>query len=283
MRPMGVAVVVLVSLLSAGAWAQQAPPRVETKNPHGSSVGECGLCHQAEAWSPARISPKFDHGKSGFPLAGTHAKTPCRACHTSLDFTQAKPARECVSCHQDVHLGELGDDCVHCHTPRSFLDRARMARGHQVTRFPLTGSHLMADCEGCHPPAVQGRLSYVNLPTECVACHLSDYQATTSPDHETTGFPQDCQQCHTPTTWPGAKFVNHDPFYFPIFSGKHKGKWTACSDCHINPSNQAEFSCLLGCHAHSNQADLTGKHSGISGFVYDSTACYGCHPDGRKP
>jgi hypothetical protein len=38
------------------------------------------------------------------------------------------------------------------------------------------------------------------------------------------------------------------------------------------------FSCIT-CHAH-NQSDMDNKHSGVSGYSYNSAACYQCHPTG---
>jgi len=271
-------------LLAPDAAAGEARKPETPKNPHGAYVEECSLCHAAESWSPARISPQFNHAKFGFALEGAHAQAACRTCHTTLDFTKEKVRTECVSCHQDVHQGELGTDCTRCHSTRSFVDEARMRRAHHLTRFPLVGAHRIADCAACHPPAAQGQPSYVNTAIDCVACHLDDYQATTNPNHQASGFPTDCQRCHAPISWMPARvgsFLQHDTLYFPIYSGAHRGKWSTCSMCHTNQNNYTEFSCLQ-CHEH-NQTRMDDKHSGISGYSYTSQACYSCHPDGRKP
>jgi hypothetical protein len=37
------------------------------------------------------------------------------------------------------------------------------------------------------------------------------------------------------------------------------------------------FSCT-GCHT---QSTTTSHHSGVTGFVWASPACYSCHPNGR--
>ena len=328
------AVVIAVGLPAAGR-AQQAP----VANPHGPIAEACNVCHSPEAWAPARISAGFDHAKAaGFTLTGAHATATCRACHGTLDFRGA--STNCVSCHQDPHRGEVGTDCARCHTSRSFLDRSGMTRAHQLTRFPLAGSHLTAECEACHA-APQGRMTFVALTTECSACHLKDYQATRDPDHTAGGFSTDCVQCHAAVTWlrtrfdhAGAGFAltgahlritcsqchgvgqfqplpstcvschqadydrttnpnhlaaqfptdcaschstarwtggtfNHDGPFFPIFSGTHKGKWSSCSDCHVNPNDFQQFDCV---HCHQN------AHQG-RGYV--SRQCYSCHPDGR--
>ncbi len=119
---------------------------------------------------------------------------------------------------------------------------------------------------------------YDGKPTECVSCHQDDYNGTTDPNHRTAGFPTDCTQCHTTSSWEGAEF-DHDAQYFPIYSGEHRGKWDACSDCHTNPNNYADFNCL-NCHPHSDRAETDDDHDEVSGYQYDSRSCYQCHPRG---
>jgi hypothetical protein len=182
------------------AFAGEADPARSAENPHGPIKDTCATCHGSEGWRPARIAPAFDHGRFRFQLDGTHAQTACRACHVSVVFADAPTA--CVACHQDAHRGELGDDCARCHTPRSFLDRGAMRRGHQTTRFPLTGAHLGADCEACH--TLHAGRTYVNTPTDCVACHLQDYDATRDPNHVLGGFSQNCRDCHNTVSFRGA-------------------------------------------------------------------------------
>jgi hypothetical protein len=56
----GSLVVVLVLTVCAGAAAQQ-----RVRNPHGKLEEECAFCHNADGWSPARVSTRFDHGSKG--------------------------------------------------------------------------------------------------------------------------------------------------------------------------------------------------------------------------
>jgi hypothetical protein len=326
------------------------PSKPRIQNPHGSFKGECGECHGAGGWKPARIGPKFNHAAYGFPLAGAHAAAQCTACHVSLDFSQSR--KLCVSCHQDPHRGELGTDCARCHSARSFIDRGTMLRAHQATAFPLTGSHAGLDCETCHRGAAQGQMRFVGTQAACQGCHLDLYRAQRSPDHVAGGFPLECQTCHSTlawrparfnhdqtafpltgahravaclachgdgvyhgksadcyschaadynrandpphagagfstqcatchntTSWSGATF-DHDTPFFPIYSGRHRGTWTSCTDCHTSASNYSVFNCLI-CHAHSDQAQVNSHHTGVSGYTYSSNACYTCHPRGR--
>jgi hypothetical protein len=350
LRPALLAALALLPLALLGATTRAAAPR-RARNPHGSFKQECALCHGAEAWKPARISSRFDHGRSGFALAGAHASAQCTSCHATLEFKQA--ALQCVTCHEDVHRGELGPECARCHSAVSFLDRSAMVQMHQLTRFPLIGGHSALDCESCHPPTVQGHMRFVGAQADCQACHMEDYRAARSPDHAAGGFSTDCAVCHAPITWNSARFdhnrtafpltgahrstscqschgdgvyrgkstacvschqgdydgttdpnhaaagfstdcaachnttgwdganFDHDASFFPINSGTHRGRWSNCSECHVSPTNFAQFTCF-SCHPHSDRAKTDGDHSGEGGYVYDSQACYACHPRGRK-
>jgi len=232
----------------------------------------CASCHSTTAWQPAT----FDHAATRFPLTGAHRAATCTDCHADGVYN-GKPTT-CVSCHQTDYnqttdpnhaAARFPTDCTPCHgttawTPASF--------NHSTTQFPLTGAHLAATCDQCHADGV-----YNGKPTACLSCHQTDYNQTTDPNHQAAGFPTDCASCHTTTRWDGARF-DHDGTFFPIYSGKHQGKWAACSDCHQNATSFAQFTCLT-CHEH-NQTDMDRKHQGRSGYQYLSTECLRCHPRG---
>jgi hypothetical protein len=113
------------------------------------------------------------------------------------------------------------------------------------------------------------------LPRDCFGCHTQDYNDTINPDHTTASFPTDCELCHYPThfSWSQAVFDHR----FPINSGKHSN--ADCTDCHLT-SNYREFSCL-SCHQH-NKTRMDNQHQDVTGYVYESLACYACHPQGRE-
>jgi len=117
----------------------------------------------------------------------------------------------------------------------------------------------------------------VGLPSDCVDCHLDDYQGTTDPNHAAAGFPTDCQLCHDAAdpSWDEGQF---DHIWFPISSGQHSG--FACSECHPNPTNFAIFTCTTACHPRSETDE---EHLDVPGYVYDSPACLSCHPNGEPP
>ena len=234
----------------------------------------CEQCHGGSSWTPA----DFDHDRSAFPLTGAHRSLNCSDCHA--DNVYRGKSADCYSCHQQNYEGTTSPDhrsagystdCMNCHNTSNWGDANF---DHNASDFPLTGAHQGLDCAACHSDGV-----YDGKPTDCYSCHSQDYDATNDPNHRAAGFPTDCTQCHNTSTWDGAEF-DHDGQYFPIYSGSHRGRWTSCTDCHFDPQNYGEFSCL-DCHEH-RQSEMDSQHSDVSGYRYDSNACYQCHPDGRE-
>ena len=201
----------------------------------------------------------------------------CNQCHTTGNFSDASP--DCVTCHQndynntsDPNHSSAGfpTDCVVCHTTNPNWTPANWDHN---DIYPLNGAHanIADDCAACH----NGDFS--NTPNTCVGCHQDDYNSTTDPNHIGAQFPDDCILCHTETAWTPASF-DHDGQYFPIDSGKHKDEWDSCTDCHTNSNNYSVFSCIT-CH---NSSETNNDHSGVSGYVYESNACFECHPNGKS-
>jgi hypothetical protein len=243
-------------------------------HPAGGFPTTCESCHTTADWRPA----KFDHGQTRFPLTGAHTRTDCARCHVGGRY--AGTPTDCNSCHQANYAATTNPNhrgsgfpttCQNCHDtgawkPASF--------DHNATRFPLTGAHTRTDCAKCH---AGGR--YTGTPRDCYSCHQASYAGTTNPNHQAAGFPIQCQSCHTTAAWKPASF-DHDGLYFPIYSGKHRGQWTSCSECHVSSGNYKVFECIR-CHAHSNRANVDGEHRGVNGYSYASSACYQCHRTGR--
>lgn len=233
----------------------------------------CAVCHSTTAWEPAT----FDHALTAFPLTGKHITVDCQECH-STGYTGT--TTDCFACHQDDFNATLdpnhvlkgySTNCTECHTTNGWDEIINF--NHGSTQFPLTGAHISTDCNQCHQ---QG---YTNTPTDCYLCHTEDYNNSTNPNHSGAGFPNTCVDCHSTTAWVPATF-DHDNQYFPIYTGEHAGEWALCSDCHEIPNNFAVFTCI-SCHEH-NQIEMDDKHQGVQGYLYESTACLSCHPDGTK-
>jgi len=238
---------------------------------HQGFSTDCARCHSDATlgWK----APNFRHER--FPLHGVHGTLRCEQCHVGSGPLQT----DCYSCHQAAFQGAVNPNhvaagfpttCETCHgtsgwRPASF--------DHGRTAFPLTGAHQQATCNSCHANGFAG------TPKECYACHQSAYNSARNPNHATAGFPTTCQSCHSTNAWVPSTF-NHDAQYFPIYSGKHRGKWSQCSQCHVAPNDFRTFECTT-CHEH-NQSKMDSEHKKVAGYRYDSRACYQCHPQGRK-
>ena len=233
---------------------------------------DCTQCHTTAAWSPA----SFDHNQTQFPLTGAHLTLDCIACHAQ-GYTGTPT--DCYSCHQQDfntvtdpnHVtNNFSHDCTQCHNTSAW---SPATFDHNQTQFPLTGAHAMLPCLACHSNG------YTGTPTDCYSCHQQEYNNTTNPNHQAAGFPTNCEACHNTIVWTQTTW-DHDSQYFPIYSGRHQGEWNVCADCHVNPNNYQVFECIF-CHEHDNEQEVGQQHQGVPGYVYLSTACYACHPNGN--
>jgi len=245
-----------------------------TKNPSHASAGfapTCQDCHFASdaAWTQGR----FNHA-TVFQLVGVHATVACTTCHTGGRFTATSTT--CVGCHLTNYnatknpshaAAGFPTSCQDCHKATD----ANWTQGafNHATKYPLVGIHATVACTTCHTGG-----NYATAPTTCVGCHLGVYNSSKNPNHAAAGFPTTCETCHkaTDATWLQGVFSHT---WFPIASGRHSGN--PCSACHTNTSNYAVFTCLT-CHG---STETNSHHKGVSGYRYDSPACYACHPQGR--
>jgi hypothetical protein len=161
---------------------------------------------------------------------------------------------DCAQCHRQTSLDWISGEILH-----SF--------------FPLELGHKITDCTLCHKSSI-----YKNIDADCISCHQTDFTKAKDPDH--TLFPKQCNLCHTLAIgWMPAAYTNHDNS-FPIYSGKHKGKWDQCNDCHKVPGDFNSFTCIE-CHEHNNAGSLAKDHSDVKQYQFLSSACYNCHPKGQ--
>ncbi|MCA8977665.1 MAG: hypothetical protein KDC98_23270 [Planctomycetes bacterium] len=222
---------------------------------------DCKTCHLALDWKPAR----FSHPAS-FPLTHGHFNLECRQCHTTPNsFTGLSPA--CASCHSDEHAAttepshlaaSFGTDCSECHTTVTF----RQANWQHPAGFAMTFGHANRNCSECHTGQ-----SYVNTSTDCVSCHLDNYQSTNNPNHVTAQLPQDCEQCHNTATWHGAN-IDH-PASFQLENAHALG----CNSCHTPPNYAGLSPDCYSCHQAQYQATTNPNHIAAS---YPQT-CQQCH------
>ncbi|MCB9014462.1 MAG: hypothetical protein H6541_01620 [Lentimicrobiaceae bacterium] len=219
----------------------------------------------------------FNHNSTAFPLTGAHTNATCLECHSS---GYAGTSTNCADCHQsDFNQSSnpshttagIPNTCATCHTTEPGWKPATFPIHNEI--YALNGAHaaISNNCASCHNG------NYNNTPNTCVGCHLDDYNQTDNPPHITSQFSTECLTCHNENAWSPANF-NHDAQYFPIYSGKHNGEWASCADCHTNASDYTVFSCI-DCHAHNLQ-DTDIQHANTGGYVYNSDACFACHPTG---
>jgi len=243
------------------------------QSPHGKDFTiDCAKCHSPESWSFNSKTNTFNHDSTSFPLTGQHVDLDCRSCHTSPVFNEVKS--ECISCHADIHQQTVGSDCARCHTPQSWIVE-NITGLHEQISFPLMGVHATVNCNECHQSETNVRFSPTG--TECVNCHLDEYNAAKMPDHIKLGFGNDCAACHslTGTEW-NTEMVDHS--FFPLEQGH---MISDCAACHKS-ENYADLSPVcVSCHQTDFNNTLNPNHS-IAGF---STDCVSCHTisSGWKP
>lgn len=207
------------------------------------------------------------HAATPFRLDGKHQAVACEACHLKGQF-RGTP-NTCFDCHwvrrkDDRFQTRLGSRCEACHKPTAWT---AVTWNHAAqTGVSLNGAHRNATCDACHAGG-----SFKLGATNCASCHQKDFDAATSPNHKSAGFPQTCDVCHkaSDTTWHQARFAHT---WFPL-RGAHN---QSCETCHTARQNFAQFSCTT-CHGR----DTDREHRGVGGYRYDSAACYSCHPTGR--
>ena len=244
---------------------------------------DCAGCHDSQAWKPAR----FDHATARFALTGRHAGLECAQCHrrenaagqrvadgTTGAFVRYRPLvfETCANCHADAHAGQLGNDCVRCHTPAGWTQVTTAGFDHDRTRFPLHGKHRAVNCSQCHSSAKPGaKARYKPLEfSACTACHRN-------PHRDAVQFGPDCARCHSPAGWaqitPGA--FDHDKTAYPL-RGLHRQ--VACDRCHRSGDRGQRLAHdrCSACHADAHSGELAHRD--------DRGACEACHTvDGFVP
>ena len=249
----------------------------------GGFPTDCRQCHTTITWTGG---VPFDHQTvaNGYPLVDAHGDLRCGSCHLppdgALKFQPAGPD-DCATCHQTdydrEHMGSgFPTTCMDCHNQWSWGD-AQFDHTLTASGFALLGAHDRISCDRCHIPP-SGTVPFQPMgQDDCIACHQQDYDR----EHTGSNFPTTCLACHNNDTFSGADFQDHDAQFFPIYSGKHSGEWNNdCATCHTVPNDFAAFTCL-NCHEH-RQSEMDDKHSGESGYAYQSALCLSCHPDGRN-
>ncbi len=236
-------------------------------------TNDCIECHGFDEWRPA---PKFDHNNANFVLKGAHNEVDCKECHemtqrngkdfqvfTGLEFSQ------CINCHDDVHEGKFGLNCLDCHNENSFkLTTAPENFNHDLTNYPLEGLHIQVDCKECHTTGNNtDPLSF----NECKDCH-EDYHEG---EFIENGQSPDCKECHTlekKFDYTLFGFEEHNASRFAL-EGAHMA--TPCFACHIDEADEKWHFRSIGescvdCHENIHRDKITDK-------FYPDNDCTSCH------
>ena len=248
---------IILTLILAGTLLAQSP--------HEKDLNiDCSKCHSETSWKIDKAKITFNHSETKFSLEGQHQSADCKSCHSTLIFKDADT--DCQTCHKDIHQGTVGFDCARCHTPQSWLVKD-MNNLHQMSRFPLLGAHLRADCVQCH----SGYPNFTFEPqgTNCFDCHSADYFATQNPNHTESQFSTDCQECHNLNSlnWAADNF-NHD--FFPLVGGH---KISTCFSCHQPGTFTGLSTDCYACHKQDYDESVNPNHIAAE-FSIDCTECH---------
>lgn len=207
---------------------------------HQGTVGrDCERCHSPKSWIVQNV--KRIHQQNGFALIGAHATADCNRCHSSASLLRFENIRtECYSCHKAQYDGTnhrsdgFDTDCSKCHTMTG-QTWSSIGKGFDHGFYPLVGGHNV-DCIQCH---VNGEYR-TKLSTDCKICHITEYARAKAllPAHFNNSKigKYACFDCHNIQNWNSVKFKQHDS-WFEIYSGKHNGAWSKCTDCHNNDAS----------------------------------------------
>jgi hypothetical protein len=194
----------------------------------------CEACHRPVTFKAAG----FAHPRSPEFFGGRHAGVTCVKCHVrpapggadrmAVPSTSpgAPPSMACVTCHADVHLGQLGSSCDRCHdTEATKFAPVRFA--HDAARFQLAGAHRSVPCGKCHtrqtagfPAGAGAATRFRPLSAECASCHKDPHLGQVSAQ---------CETCHTPETFRVTSYTHRD--LERVFSTATHGR-LPCRSCH---------------------------------------------------
>jgi nitrate/TMAO reductase-like tetraheme cytochrome c subunit len=231
----------------------------------------CERCHNTVSWEN-QTELREKHQLTEFPLTGVHALIDCEECHYAerKDNLVLLPI-QCEGCHlQDYQTADNPNHqqagfsrlCQECHyiyatswNQTSFI---------HTDKFLLDGAHLTASCRDCH------QSGYAGTPSECYACHSTDYQQATDPNHVVFGFLTVCQLCHNTSRWTGTSFNHLQASGFEL-SGAHT--LLSCNDCHVNNQVSGLPTSCFGCHE-SDYRSVADPNHVLNNFDHD---CLKCH------
>lgn len=273
--------------------------RAYKKSATQTDCSRCHMEHNGQGFVLTRLDRKdFNHeAQTGFRLQGKHREQKCESCHNGKKIEPAQRAviklkdinrsflglrRECGSCHEDRHGGQLGADCTRCHSQEAWKPASGF--NHSQTHFSLTGQHQTVACLKCHVQKAgqttvlasgQPAILFKGLTFDsCQNCHNDPHRG----GFREVNFRGACDTCHNTGGWknnnPDTGF-KHELTRFPL-TGKHAE--VACAKCH----KTVDFHKPI---AHERCSDChQDQHNGQFVRNGEATDCRQCHNEtGFKP
>lgn len=230
---------------------------------------DCAECHSVRGWERVRTGDTLHADR--FPLMGAHIAVECESCHTGASVGQFRGLKtDCDSCHHADYVNAKTVDhvsadfpleCEGCHSTDGWFS---LFNHGGFTGFVLEGSHALLECSECHANFV-----FQGAPTDCIGCHLEDYNGTTDPDHASAGFSQDCALCHSSISWLGTSF-DHGGTQFPL-TGAHVA--LVCRDCHSSGQYAGLPSDCNSCHSEDYTSAVDPNHV-TANFPRECAECH---------
>ena len=249
----------------------------------------CFACHESEQWSGlssdclACHQSNFesttdpDHEANGYP------QNLCETCHSQDGwepsiFSHEANSISCVTCHMvqynstiDPPHAELSfpTDCGDCHASTAWKP-GLFAHDVETTGFLTDGAHLSINCSSCHenwdPPSEIRTCA-------SASCHQDNYSDSSNPPHETMGFSQACETCHSTTAWQPSQFVHDTPTTGFVLDGAHES--SECQSCHTpwEVIPQPRTCAASSCHLDNFSESINPPHETMS----FSQNCVDCH------
>ena len=256
---------------------------------HGTLTGSCRSCHKDHLGADADIRPldpeSFNHQLARYPLQGKHARIDCEACHAvplanaSPDLRikyREVPFQTCDACHPNIHETADYSDCLKCHDQEGWNGKNLRFVHNRDSSYLLTGKHIDASCDDCHPrtcdPNENPVIFYIETPIACIGCHE---------DPHADQLDKNCANCHDEQNWGNwRRLFSHNSKDTYKLDALHADR--DCFTCHTGlPKERYRTlpNTCEGCHKDVEQA-----FSGKAGLVTvasdphaDRVACIQCH------
>lgn len=133
---------------------------------------------------------------------------------------------------------------------------------HYSTGFPLTGVHSSAACGSCHIGGI-----FKGLKSQCSFCHTPAGRVAATPKPSLhISSSNNCDSCHTDSTWSQVTRVDHGEINGSCSSCHNSTTATGKSPNHVTSSNTCET-----CHITTKWTSARFDHNNVS------SNCVSCH------